>query len=432
MTFPVITKLPISSSGTKSDAIGETWNNAYEEIDDNFDLLENAVATEFWNGQTFAVPPGTGDVNGHIINEEGSPLAQKQNLDFIGASVVAADGASNTEITVNGAVIAKNIEALSGNKTLTDASEPIQALTPDAARDVNLPVLAVTNPFFLIINPSGSGYDLTVKDSGGTPVDTVDDGETKMVLSDSSTAWYVLGGGGSGDMTAAVYDPATITEQLVGLTATQTLSAKTLTSPILNTAVSGSAVLDEDNMVSDSDTQIATQQSIKAYVDAATPDASETVKGIVEIATTAEIDAGTSETLVPNVDNLAESDIGTKGWGYSPFQSDEAVIVGNGTDGFVVPAFMDGWNVKDFVVGVHDKGITGTTDVQLRRRRAGSDVDMLSTEITLGDEFFASDGVIDAANDDLAEGDIIYMDVDAIHSGTAPNGLSGTVAAGLP
>ena len=38
---------------------------------------------------------------------------------------------------------------------------------------------------------------------------------------------------GSGDMTAAVYDPATIIEQLVGLTATQTLSAKTLTLPII-------------------------------------------------------------------------------------------------------------------------------------------------------------------------------------------------------
>ena len=40
---------------------------------------------------------------------------------------------------------------------------------------------------------------------------------------------------GSGDMTAAVYDAATVTEQLVGLTATQTLTNKTLTSPTLTT-----------------------------------------------------------------------------------------------------------------------------------------------------------------------------------------------------
>ena len=49
---------------------------------------------------------------------------------------------------------------------------------------------------------------------------------------------------------------------------TVTMTNKTLTSPVLNTGVSGTAVLDEDNMASDSATQLATQQSIKAYVDA--------------------------------------------------------------------------------------------------------------------------------------------------------------------
>ena len=53
------------------------------------------------------------------------------------------------------------------------------------------------------------------------------------------------------------------------LTGSQTLTNKTLTSAVLNTGVSGTAVLDEDNMASDSNTQLATQQSIKAYVDAA-------------------------------------------------------------------------------------------------------------------------------------------------------------------
>ena len=57
------------------------------------------------------------------------------------------------------------------------------------------------------------------------------------------------------------------------LDATETLENKTLTSPtltsaVLNTAVSGSAILDEDNMASDSATKLATQQSIKAFVEA--------------------------------------------------------------------------------------------------------------------------------------------------------------------
>ena len=60
---------------------------------------------------------------------------------------------------------------------------------------------------------------------------------------------------------------------VVTAAATQTLTNKTLTSPtitsgVLNTAVSGSAFLDEDGMDSNSATKLASQQSIKAYVDA--------------------------------------------------------------------------------------------------------------------------------------------------------------------
>jgi hypothetical protein len=51
---------------------------------------------------------------------------------------------------------------------------------------------------------------------------------------------------------------------------TVTMTNKTLTSPVLNTGVSGTAILDEDNMATDSNTHLATQQSIKAYVDSGT------------------------------------------------------------------------------------------------------------------------------------------------------------------
>ena len=53
---------------------------------------------------------------------------------------------------------------------------------------------------------------------------------------------------------------------------TETFTNKTLTAPVItsgvfNTAISGTAFLDEDNMASDSATKVASQQSIKAYVD---------------------------------------------------------------------------------------------------------------------------------------------------------------------
>jgi hypothetical protein len=88
-----------------------------------------------------------------------------------------------------------------------------------------------------------------------------------------------------GDMTIAAYDPAGIAEQLVGLTATQVVTNKTATSLVLNVGVSGTAVLDEDNLVTDSDTQLATQQSIKAYADTKAPIASPTFTGTVNIPT---------------------------------------------------------------------------------------------------------------------------------------------------
>ena len=47
----------------------------------------------------------------------------------------------------------------------------------------------------------------------------------------------------------------------------KTFTTPTITSAVLNTGASGTAVKDEDNMASDSATAVATQQSIKAYVD---------------------------------------------------------------------------------------------------------------------------------------------------------------------
>ena len=60
-------------------------------------------------------------------------------------------------------------------------------------------------------------------------------------------------------------------DSFMTLADTQTLTNKTFTTPtitsgVLNTGVSGSAFKDEDNMASDSNTAVASQQSIKAYV----------------------------------------------------------------------------------------------------------------------------------------------------------------------
>jgi hypothetical protein len=106
------------------------------------------------------------------------------------------------------------------------------------------------------------------------------------------------------------------------------------------------------------------------------------------------------------------------------FQSDQSVTVGDGKEGIPITSKLAGKDIVDVIAVVHTKGVTGTTDIQIRRRRAGSDVDVLSTKVTIGDEWYANDGVVNTSNDDLALGDGIYIDRDAIHSGTAPLGLS--------
>ena len=80
---------------------------------------------------------------------------------------------------------------------------------------------------------------------------------------------------------------------------TTTMTNKTLTSPVLNTAVSGTAVLDEDDLSSDSATQIATQQSIKAYVDSGTTTMTN------KTLTSAVLNTGVSGTAVLDEDDMS-------------------------------------------------------------------------------------------------------------------------------
>jgi len=68
--------------------------------------------------------------------------------------------------------------------------------------------------------------------------------------------------------TVAQFNTALTGASFTTLTGSETLTNKTLTSPVLNGSLSGTAFLDEDNMSSDSAVAAASQQSIKAYVDA--------------------------------------------------------------------------------------------------------------------------------------------------------------------
>jgi hypothetical protein len=119
--------------------------------------------------------------------------------------------------------------------------------------------------------------------TGGTGIDTTGSAQTMTfaidtgVVVDKTTAQTLTNKTLTTPTIASITNGGTVTipsgaDTLVARTSTdiltnKTLSSPTLTSPVINTAISGTAFKDEDNMSSDSATSVASQQSIKAYVD---------------------------------------------------------------------------------------------------------------------------------------------------------------------
>ena len=145
---------------------------------------------------------------------------------------------------------------LDGNVGASDTNITLSASpTSDGTSDI-------AAPFYLVIDPDSATNKevVLVTASSGVSMTTVTrdvEGRHSPDIShaDGTTVRMAV----VGEMFEDLHDQLT--------SGILTLTNKTLTSPVLNTSVSGTAVLDEDTMTSDSATQLATQQSIKAYVD---------------------------------------------------------------------------------------------------------------------------------------------------------------------
>jgi len=140
-----------------------------------------------------------------------------------------------------------------------------------------------------------------------------DSGGAQNVDLDSQSLTFT---GGTGIDTTGSAQTVTfaIDSTVATLTGSQTLTNKTLTSPVLNTGLSGTAFLDEDNMASDSATKVASQQSIKAYVDtevAAVPVGDVTLNGTQTLTnktlTSAVLNGTISGTSIKDEDNMASN-----------------------------------------------------------------------------------------------------------------------------
>jgi len=104
------------------------------------------------------------------------------------------------------------------------------------------------------ITVQGTAFSGTVAISGITTITLLPDssGQVGEVTVSNDAGSQIL---------TQVYTSVTVDK-----TTAQTLSSKTLTSPVLNGTLSGTAFLDEDTFSSDSAIAVASQQSIKAYI----------------------------------------------------------------------------------------------------------------------------------------------------------------------
>ena len=113
--------------------------------------------------------------------------------------------------------------------------------------------------------------------TGGTGINTTGSAQTMSFAIDNTVATLIdtqtlINKTLTTPTIASITNGGTVTipsgaDTLVARTSTDILTNKTLTSPVINTAISGTAFKDEDNMSSNSATSVASQQSIKAYVD---------------------------------------------------------------------------------------------------------------------------------------------------------------------
>lgn len=160
--------------------------------------------------------------------------------------------------------------------------------------------------------------------------------------------------------------------------------------------------------------------------------------GVVELATAAETTTGTDTARAITPDSLAGSVYGQEVVELLCFDALQTCTTGDSAGAlfYRVPAKLNGWNLVSVAAAVNTAGTTNTMDIQLRRVRAATPADMLSTKITIDTtEIDSKDAavpaVINGTNDDVATGDLIYVDVDAVHT-TPATGLIVSLTFQLP
>ena len=235
----------------------------------------------------FNINVGGSSVEQIKIQDGGIVPTTTNDIDLGTSTLQFKDGYFDGNVTLDGLVI--------GSATaITDVDTDLSAVsasddTVASAKAIKTYVDAQVGGADLDFSGDAGGsqsIDLdaqTLSLTGGTGIDTTGSAQTMTfaidtaVVVDKTTAQTLTNKTLTTPTIASITNGGTVTipsgaDTLVARTSTdiltnKTLSSPTLTSPVINTAISGTAFKDEDNMSSDSATSVASQQSIKAYVD---------------------------------------------------------------------------------------------------------------------------------------------------------------------
>ena len=228
---------------------------------------------------TFPDAAGTVVLLGSLSVAAGSGLTYNSGTGQFGTSSIPNAQLANSTVTVGSTALALGASAttFTGLASITSTA----VVTNDSGFRVrNNSDNTKIGAFSSASITGGQTRTLTFPDSDGTIATqayvnaqitaedldiTTDDGNSIAIDLDSETLTLA---GGTGIASTSTGNTATfaIDSTVTTLTGSQTLTNKSLTSPVLTGSLSGNAFLDEDNFASDSATKVASQQSIKAYI----------------------------------------------------------------------------------------------------------------------------------------------------------------------
>ena len=258
---------------------GSTGDNAFigwDESSDKF-IVGTTTATGASTGN-LSITTGTltanieGNITGDVTGNADTATTLETARTIGGVSF---DGSANIDLAGVNTTGNQDTSGNSATATTLETARTIHGVSFDGSANIDLSEVIQDTVGNMFSSNTETNIAVTYQDADGTidlvigtlNQDTTGNAGTATALATARTI-----AGVSFDGTANIDIASTDlsdSSNLITATSTTTLTNKTLTSPVINTGISGTAFLDEDDLSSNSATKVASQQSIRAYVDAA-------------------------------------------------------------------------------------------------------------------------------------------------------------------